>query len=335
MKRKGIRILLCLLITAGLAAGCSGKKEAAENGDELLDIRISAIMTVSWAPVYVAETQGIFAKHGLKAEFVTPGGPKGFQATHAGDCDFCMLSQEPLLIAQDQGIRSTIIGTMLNSRVYGIIAPPEITSVSQLKGSPIYGSDPGSAPYTFTCNILEEAGLNPAKDVTFVQMDLNAAIMAMDNGEIQAAFINMSKLPELKDIDVNILVDTTSEADRLKYLGNQEFPAEMICTTEKYAKENPEVCQKVMDSIIDAQKWIQEHNDEEVAAALAKDFTAIDQDILAEEVATMRDVFKTDCFISEAGENAVVQMGLDTGLIKRKIPYSEIVDMTFVNNYSK
>jgi len=109
-----------------------------------------------------------------------------------------MLSQEPLLIAQEQGMRSTILATMLKSRVYGIIANPDITEISQLKGSTVYGSDPGSAPYTFSCTVFEKAGLDPMKDLTFMQMDANSAIMALDNGEVKAAFINISKVPELR-----------------------------------------------------------------------------------------------------------------------------------------
>jgi NitT/TauT family transport system substrate-binding protein len=246
-----------------------------------------------------------------------------------------MLSQEPLLIAQDQGIRSKIIATILGNRVYGIIARPEITNLSDLKGAAVYAADPGSAPYTFTCNVLKEAGLDPAKDVTFIQMDIDAAIMALENGGIKAAFINMNKVPELKGMKVNILVDATQEADCQKYLGNTEFPAEMFCTTEDYAKKHPEICQKVVNAIINAQTWIQEHTDKEVAESVSKHLTAIDLNILAEEIAIMRNVYKPDCFISPEGENAVVKMCLKTGLISRAMPYDEIVDMSFVNNYKK
>ena len=333
MKNNLMNFLVCIVLAGSLMTGCSGKKEVGANGEEMTPIRISAIMTISWAPVFVADMEGFFAEEGLTVEFVSPGGPRGFQATHAGECEFCMLSQEPLLIAQDKGMRSSIIGTMLNSRVYGIIADPSVSSVADLKGEAIYGSDPGSAPYTFTCGILEEAGLDPMKDVSFMQMNLDAAITALENGEIKAAFINMSKVPELKDINVNVLVDTTREDDRVKYLGTAGFPAEMICATEKYVQDNPETCQKFMNAVIKGQQWIQEHSDDEVAEDLVRDFTALDKEILAEEVATMRNVFKTDCFISQEGQASVVSMCLNNGLISRVIPYDEIVNMTFVKNY--
>ncbi|MDA8123683.1 MAG: ABC transporter substrate-binding protein [Deltaproteobacteria bacterium] len=335
MNKRFISLVLGSLLVAVLLAGCSGKNESAKGGKEMTKIRISAITGISWAPLFVADSEGFFAKEGISVEFITPGGPKGFQAMQAGQCEFAMLSQEPLLIAQEKGMRSTIIATMLKSRVYGIIAPPEITKISALKGKAIYGSDPGSAPYTFTSAILKEAGLNPAKDVSFLQMNADAAIMALGKGEIKAAFINMFKMPELKGMKVNVLVDTTRDADRLKYLGNNEFPAEMLCATEKYVKENPENCQKVINALMNAQLWIQKHTDAEVAASLSKIFTALDKETLAKEVAIMRNVFKPDCFISEEGQAAVVKMGMDAGLISKAIPYAEIVNMSFVKNYGK
>lgn len=335
MKKRLLGVLLILVLTASLLGGCSSEKPAAEQQQEDIDIKMAAITGVSWAPLFVAASEGMFEKQGLNVQFLGPGGPKGFQAMHAGECEFSMLSQEPLLIAQEQGIRSKIIATMLESRVYGIIASPDIKSIADLKGSVIYGSDPGSAPYTFTCTVLQDAGLDPTRDVTFIQMQADAAITALEKGEVKACFINMFKRPELKDMEVNVLVDATREEDCLKYLGTNEFPAEMLCTTEDYATEHPEVCQKVVNALIEAQAWIQEHSDQEVAAAISKDFTAIDMDILAEEVAIMRGIYSLDCRVSEDGENAVVNMCLDSGLITKPIPYEEIVDMTFVDNYGK
>lgn len=335
MKKNLFALLLCVIIGTFMLSGCAGKNAPAQGKKEVINVKISTITGVSWAPLFVASSEGFFQKEGLNIEYVTPGGPKGFQAMHAGECEFSMLSQEPLLIAQEKGMKSTIIATMLKSRVYGIIANQEIKNIADLKGTTIFGSDPGSAPYTFTCDVLKKAGLDPAKDVTFMQMPLDAAITALEKGEIKAAFVNMSKLPEFKDMKVNILVDTTKEEDCLKYLGTNEFPAEMLCTTEAYAKENPEVCQKVVNAIINAQSWIQEHTDKEVAQSISKNLTSIDTEILSKEIAILRNTYSPDCRITESGENAVVNMCINSGLISKPIPYKEIVNMTFVDNYKK
>jgi len=85
--------------------------------------------------------------------------------------------------------------------------------------------------------------------------------------------------------------------------------------------------------MLDAQAWIQEHSDKEVAESLAVNLTGIDVDVLAEEVATMRTTFSLDGYISEAGEQAVVDMCIESGLLSETLPYEDLVDMQFVNNY--
>jgi ABC-type nitrate/sulfonate/bicarbonate transport system substrate-binding protein len=94
-----------------MLSGCAGKSAPTQGQKEIINVKTSTITGVSWAPLFVASSEGFFQKEGLNIEYVTPGGPKGFQAMHAGSCDFSMLSQEPLLIAQEKGMRSTLRNT--------------------------------------------------------------------------------------------------------------------------------------------------------------------------------------------------------------------------------
>ena len=172
MKKRILSAVLTVFLGASMIfSGCGTKnaengetKEAGDSAkiksedDDILSVKISAINAISWAPVFIAQTEGFFEEQGINAEFTTPGGPKGFQAMQAGDCDFAMLSQEPLLIAQEQGLESTIIAAMLKTRVYGLVATPDIKDIEQLKGKKIFGSDAGSAPYTFISNVLRLGG---------------------------------------------------------------------------------------------------------------------------------------------------------------------------------
>ena len=109
----------------------------------------------------------------------------------------------------------------------------------------------------------------------------------------------------------------------------------MLCTTAAYAKENPEVCQKVVNALIEAQAWISDHTDEEVAASLKPVFGDVDEAVIAEQVTLIRDEFATDCMITESGQKAVIDMCVKAGIISEEIPYDEIIDMSFVENSNK
>ncbi len=389
MKKKIVSLMLAVtLCISSVLVGCGSKEAPKTEGnktesvkEETTTVKISAINAISWAPLFIAQTEGFFEKQGIEAEFTTPGGPKGFQAMHAGDCDFAMLSQEPLLIAQEQGMESTVVAATLKTRVYGLISTPDIKmhagdcdfamlsqeplliaqeqgmestvvaatlktrvyglistpdikDITQLKGKTIFGSDPGSAPYTFISNVLSLSGLDPLKDVNFVQIgDNNAGLQAFLKGEVDAAFVNMYTLPVAGDFEYNILADCTKPDQCEKYLGSAEFPGEMLCTTKAFSEKNPETCQKVVDAVIDAQKWISEHTDDEVAASLKPVFGDIEEKVISEQVTLVRDEYALDCMVTEKGQKAVIDMCMKAGIISKEIPYDEIINMSFVKNH--
>ena len=326
-------MLLVLVMGAAMVmTGCGGgssEEEAAP--EELTPIKISAINAATWAPVFIAKSEGFYEEEGLDVEFTSPGGPKGFQAMQAGDCEFSMLSQEPLLIAQEQGMESKVVAAMLTSRVYGLVATEDITDVAQLKGKTIFASDPGSAPYVFVQEVLADSGLDITSDVTCISAsDNNAGLEAFVNGEVAAAFVNMYTTPSLGDMKYNVLADTTDPAQCAKYLGSEEFPGEMLCATKAYTEENPDTCKKVVSAVLKAQAWIAEHSDEEVAASLAGVWGDIDQTAVAQQISLVRDKYAQDCFVTESGEAAVMAMAVKAGIIKAEIPYDDVVDMSFV-----
>lgn len=340
MKKSFVKILALSICVSLILSGCNSKNTNSmdtknpSDTAELKNVKISAINAISWAPVFIAKTEGFYEKEGLNVEFTTPGGPKGFQAMHAGDCDFAMLSQEPLLIAQEKGMESTVVASTLKTRVYGLVSSADIKNIKDLKGKKVFASDPGSAPYIFTSNVLAMESVDPLKDVSYVQFsDQNAGLQAFLKGEVDAAFVNMYSLASAKDFEYNVLADTTESGQSEKYLGSKDFPGEMLCTTKKFSDENPEICQKVVNSVIKAQKWIAENSDQEVAKSLKSIFGEIDENIIAEQVRLVRNEFNETCMVSEDGQKAVIDMAIKAGIISKEIPYDEIIDMKYVENY--
>lgn len=336
---KNIKFIMLLIALSILLTACAGGQAQVSNEEkteELHKIKISTINSIIWAPVFIAESEGFFEKNGLDVEFTTPGGPKGFQAMHAGDVEFSMLSQEPLLIAQEQGMKSKIISSMIETRLYGLVSKKDITEIQQLKGKKVYASNPASAPYVFVDNVLKKDGLDPLKDLQYVNAaDTNAGLQAFIAGEVDAAYINIPDLNVIKDLEYNILADTTTAEGSDKYLGSSDFPATILCTSDKYIEENPEIVQKVVTSIAEAQKWISENSSEEIAKSLKPVIGQIDKEILKGQVDIVRDKFSLDSMITEEGQQTIIDMLVDAGVIGTQIPYDEVIDMTFVIEANK
>lgn len=331
--KKILSLFLGLILTTSLLAGCASKKtvekQTAANGGKTKVI-VSEFRALGWLPVHVAYEKGYFKDEGLDVEFMVYGdGPVAFQGMHAGDSQFCLLSQEPVLRAYEQGLKSTLVAAVQKTRLYAFVGSKDITDVKQLKGKAIFAGAPGSSPYSFVSNILKNAGLDPQTDVTFVNMQYGASMAALAKGTIAASYMNVDNRVEFAKMNGNVLVDTADLETRKKILGSEEFQGEIITCTQKFAKEHPETVQKFVNAVVKGNKWIQEHSDKEAAELVHPLFSAMPVETLAKKISFYRQAYSPDGMISEAGYNAVEKFAINTGVIKQPIGYENIVDMTF------
>ena len=326
--KKIMSLMLTLMVCLTSLFGCSSAPGEDSTGD-LTKVKVSEFRSLGWYPVYVAYEKGYFKEEGLDIEFVKYNdGPVAFQGMHAGDSDFCLLSQEPVLRAQEEGMESAIVGKVQDTRGYVLVTGKDYKKVSDLKGQTIFAGQPGSAPYSFVSKILRENGIDPQKDVTFANLDYGSSVAALEKGDIAATYVNSFNKANIKDQDVNYLVDTTNKEDSKKYLNSTDFPGEIIATTKAFADENPDIVKKFMTAVEKAAKWSSEQTDEEVAKCLSPLFEGIELDALTEQVAILKTIIAKDCYISEEGEKAVMQFCIDGGIIKKELNYNDIVNMS-------
>lgn len=311
-----------------------GAENAGTEKKDLGKLVVAEFRGMTWAPMYIAYQNGYFEEEGLEVEFLRiDDGPNCFKGMHAGQNDICILSQEVALKAEEQGQHSTAFVTMLDTRYYSFAATAEIQSVAELKGKTVFASTPGSAPYTFCVAIMEEAGLEIGKDVTLVNLNKGAVVAALEKGEVQAAFINADNFKEADHVEgLHYLVDTRNAKDASKYLKSDEFPAEVIYCTQKFAQENPEKVQAFVNGVVRGLDWLQNHTSEEAADVIAELFAPMEKAAIADKIEIMRGAFSKNGYISEAGENAVVDFAKRSGIISTDLKYEDMVDMTYVEH---
>lgn len=311
-------------------AGCA-KKEAAVDSEKT-KITISEMRGESWIPVYAAEMLGYFDEEGLDPEWVVfKDGPIAFQGMHAGDSDFCMLSTEPVLRAYDEGLESKIILSTVKNKQYILASKPEITSIDQLKGKAVFAGMPGSAPYSFVLSALESAGLGE-NDVEWVNMEYGAALAALGNGVLDAAFFDGIYINELNGLNANILINTSDEATHEALYGSKYYESQMVTVTKKFAEENPETVQKFVNAVKRAMQWQEQHTDEELAALVSPMFDGRD---MVEIVSILRSTLSNDGYFSKEGYESIEKFCLDQGIISKPVGYENIIDMSYIENFDK
>jgi ABC-type nitrate/sulfonate/bicarbonate transport system substrate-binding protein len=143
-------------------------------------------------PFWIGLDAGEFKKAGLEIDPVMiSGGSKSMQALLSGGLDFAHVSGGVSVQANLSGADVTIIGTAANSMSAGVVAAREIKSYQQLKGKRIGIASFGGNNDIGLRFAFKKNGIDPDKDVTFLQLGGERnRLTALERGAISATIIS-------------------------------------------------------------------------------------------------------------------------------------------------
>jgi len=141
--------------------------------------------SIAFTPFYAAKQGGFFKKHGLEVEIVSiTGATIVVQALLGGSIDFAIVGQA-LVRAAAQGADLVMVASYMNRFPYTFMVKPTIKDVKELKGGKLAVSSFGAADELAQKITLERLGLNPEKDVTFLQVGgQTARLTALKAGSV-------------------------------------------------------------------------------------------------------------------------------------------------------
>lgn len=329
---KNIFKAVTLAITTLLTAGCSDEPAKVEitiaKNITLTKVKAGDLRSEFWLPLYVAKEKGYFQEEGLDVELILfKDGPIELQSALNGEIDFAVLSTEPVLIAYEKGLKSKILMATLKNKPFMLVANKDIHNFEDLRGKNIAAGTPGSSPYAFILSILKKNNLNPMQDVNLVNMDYGASLVALNNNQIQATFLDSTRINQ-SDLDsTNVLVDTANPETHLKIYGTDKYEASIVVASETFINKNPKTTQQFANAMVKAMKWQQENSDEAIASLVKPYFADLD---MLDVIQLTRSSLSVDGMISAEGYQAMEKFALDEGLIKSPIPFENIVDLQYV-----
>jgi ABC-type nitrate/sulfonate/bicarbonate transport system substrate-binding protein len=143
-------------------------------------------------PFWVALDAGEFKKAGLEVDPVMiSGGSKSMQALLSGGLDFAQVSGGVSVQANISGADVTILATAANSMSAGVIAAKEIRTFQDLRGKRIGIASFGGNNDIGLRFAFKKNGINPDKDVTFLQMGGERnRLTALERGAIAATIMS-------------------------------------------------------------------------------------------------------------------------------------------------
>src|SRR5262245_62053035 len=156
-----------------------------------LRLAYSAI-TVNQAIPWISYEAGHFKKHGLDVELVHASSILALQALLAGEVAIAQSVTDACVSANLNGADTVFLGAILDKPLYGFMVNPKIKTPQDLKGKRIGVTRFGATPDALARAMLKMWGLDPATDVTLVQLnEMSFLVQGLANGVIDSAPISI------------------------------------------------------------------------------------------------------------------------------------------------
>lgn len=159
--------------------------------DKLVGIHSARVLSQS-VP-WIAHEAGLFKKYDLDFQLVfIASSPSVTAAMLGGDAGLALTGGEGMIRAYVQGATDFVfLAAIKNVLTHSILAKPEIKRPEDLKGRKIGINRIGSNPHYFAVQALRQKGLDPSKDVQFIQSGgAPETLAALVSGALDAAALN-------------------------------------------------------------------------------------------------------------------------------------------------
>jgi ABC-type nitrate/sulfonate/bicarbonate transport system substrate-binding protein len=277
---------------------------------------------------FLARDAGFLQKYGLDARIVIfDAGSILAQAALSGEVKFSVSSGPATIASRTQGADSIIIAACVNTLPYSIVAAKGITRWDQLKGKKIAISRFGSGTDTAIRLVLKKFGLDPAKDVTIVQLGTQPSrVQALAAGAIDATIISPPLDITAKKQGYPILVNIAE----LKI----PYPQQIIETTDRFIRENPHTVKSFLKGFIEGVRYATTHP-EETKKVMIKYLKTTDPEILEATYQSFVQVTDESCYPNMEGvRNAMDEVGQRVSAVKSK-KTEDFVNTRFLKELEK
>src|SRR2546426_1106646 len=145
-----------------------------------------------------------------------------------------------------QGSDLVIIASTVNTFPSSLYAKSSVTSIAGLRGGKVGVSRFGTASDTAARIALKQGGLDPAKDVTLLQLGgLNEILAAMQSGQVDAGSLSPPQTVLARNAGFRELIDVGALGIPYVYIG--------VATSRSYASKNADVVDATLKALIEGE----------------------------------------------------------------------------------
>jgi NitT/TauT family transport system substrate-binding protein len=238
---------------AGTAAivGLSPDLSAADPPPETRTLRFFQFPSACWVPQYVAEDllrkEGFTDIRYIKGKNIV----RSEELLQAGQIDF-RLGNAGWQIKEVVPGDNTVFLSGLHTGCYSLIGSERIRSIHDLKGKNVWvRGNLGFGPHIFLSAIVAYVGLDPIKDINYVNVPKDEAIRLFTEGKIDA-FISFPPGPQqLREKKIgHVLLDTNVDRPWSQYF------CCMVTGSRKFTKKYPVATKRALRAILKANDMV-------------------------------------------------------------------------------
>jgi NitT/TauT family transport system substrate-binding protein len=309
-------IAAALVLIAGMS-----EPARAQQGTEDVVLAVPNV-ALTFAPGYLAEDMGLFAKQGLNVKSVVITGVGSANAVISGSADFAEISGATLTRAAARGQRMIGIVSTLNRPTIQIVLRKELAAgfdvkapldqrVQLLRGRTIAVDSINSVIHAYVLLLARRAGLSP-DDIRIAPMAPNNAMAAYQTRQVDGFAMSMPwpLQPMLDGSAVVIASGSDGDPADMYPFGHNVFVAKPeTCERRKSA------CAKLGKAMVEAISAMLDRPDEALAL-LKKRFAAFDEKLLAAGFAEIRKGTPRPPVVTKADLENAELYNIGAGLLK-------------------
>jgi len=289
--------------------------------------------SVFYAPQYVAIELGFFEEEGIELDLInSQGADKVMTAVLSNQVDIGFAGPEAAIYVYNEGKEDyTQVFAQITQKDGSFLVarePLKDFKWTDLKNKHILPGRKGGAPYMTLQYVIEQNGLDIAKDLNFdnsISYDTMNSAFAGGTGDFVTIFEPTATVFENEG--KGYIVASVGEAAG-------EIPYTAYFAKKSFITENSELIQKFVNAIYKGQQWVQNHSASEIAEVLSPSFPEVDMNVLETVVNRYKeiDAWKTEPSMTKESFNKLQEVMINAGELTQTAPFEKIVNNSFSEN---
>jgi ABC-type nitrate/sulfonate/bicarbonate transport system substrate-binding protein len=279
-----------------------------------------AIPTKSFQQVIypLALDRGYMREEGidLKITFIEP--TPSIQASLAGSVHFTAAGSSALVALTKGGAPLKVV-LAVNDRVHQwLLTKPEITDPKALKGKKIATMGIAAVTTFMLKQIIAKHGLDPNKDVTFLDPGTGNQLTSLLAGVVDGAILSVEQR----------YVGLDQKMKEMFYFGNEVKNSwGTLATTDRFIKEQPKLLTSFMTATLKALRFLRQDKETSVAAVMK--FSGIERNLAARIYDDLIGTFTRNGTVDEETQKNDLVIIRQVAGVKDDLPPSRAYDFSF------